>query len=44
MKISVAMATYNGEKYIQKQLDSILNQSHKVNEIILVDLRITREK
>ena len=41
MKISVAMATYNGEKYIQKQLDSILNQSHKVNEIILVDDKST---
>ena len=35
--ISVAMATYNGEKYIQQQIESILNQSRKVNEIIVVD-------
>lgn len=27
IKISVAMATYNGEKYIYQQLESILNQS-----------------
>lgn len=25
IKISVAMATYNGEKYIYQQLESILN-------------------
>ena len=25
-KISVAMATYNGEKYLKEQLDSILKQ------------------
>ncbi len=37
MKISVALCTFNGEKYIEKQLDSILNQSIKVNEIIVCD-------
>ena len=37
MKISVAMCTYNGEKFINKQLDSILNQSSPVNEIIICD-------
>lgn len=37
IKISVAMATYNGEKYIQRQLESILNQSISVDEIIVVD-------
>lgn len=26
--ISVIMATYNGEKYIREQLDSILNQTY----------------
>lgn len=37
MKISVALCTYNGEKYIQKQLDSILAQTIRVNEIIICD-------
>lgn len=35
--ISVAMATYNGENYIRQQIESILNQSKKVDEIIIVD-------
>ena len=29
MKIDILMATYNGEKYLREQLDSILNQSFK---------------
>ena len=33
--ISVAMATYNGEVYLRKQLDSILHQSLPVDEIII---------
>ena len=37
INISVAMATYNGEKYIRQQLESILNQSMIVDEIIVVD-------
>lgn len=35
--VSVAMATYNGEKYIKEQLDSILHQTQKVDEIIICD-------
>lgn len=35
--ISVAMTTYNGEMFIEKQLDSILNQSLSVDEIIICD-------
>lgn len=36
--ISVVMATYNGEKYLKKQLDSILlEQSLPIDEIIIVD-------
>lgn len=35
--ISVAMTTYNGEKYIKKQLDSILSQTVPVDEIIICD-------
>lgn len=33
----MAMATYNGENYIRQQIESILNQSKKVDEIIIVD-------
>ena len=29
MKVSVALAAYNGEKYLREQLDSILNQDFK---------------
>lgn len=37
LMISVAMATYNGEQYLQAQLNSILQQSLPVDEIIIVD-------
>lgn len=37
MKISVALCTYNGEKYIEEQLRSIINQTIKPDEIILCD-------
>jgi len=37
IKISVAMASYNGKKFIKKQLDSILSQSLKPAEIIICD-------
>lgn len=37
IKISVAMATYNGEQYIRQQLESILQQTRPVDEIIIVD-------
>lgn len=37
MKVSVAMATYNGEKYIEEQLDSIRNQTHSVDEVVICD-------
>lgn len=39
--ISVALATYNGEKYIEKQLISILNQDLPVDEVIICDDRST---
>ena len=35
--ISVCIATYNGEKYIKEQLDSIINQLEKNDEIIISD-------
>jgi len=37
MKISVCMATFNGEKYIKEQLDSILSQLDGSDEIIISD-------
>jgi len=37
MKISVVLCTYNSGKFIQEQLESILNQSYKIDEIIIQD-------
>lgn len=37
LKISVCMATYNGEKYIKEQLDSILSQIKVDDEVIVSD-------
>ena len=37
MKISVCMASYNGSKYIQKQIESILKQMNKNDQLIIVD-------
>lgn len=37
MKISVAMATYNGEDYIEEQLFSIINQTRPPDEIVICD-------
>jgi glycosyltransferase involved in cell wall biosynthesis len=35
--ISIAMAAYNGEKYIKEQIDSILNQTFQDFELIVCD-------
>lgn len=35
--ISVAMPTYNGEKYLREQLDSIYNQTMQPDEVVVVD-------
>lgn len=35
--ISVVIATFNGEKYLRPQIDSILAQSHAPKEIIVID-------
>ena len=37
IRVSVAMATYNGEKYIKEQIDSILNNLEKNDELIISD-------
>ena len=36
-KISVALTTFNGEKYIEKQLKSLLFQQRPIDEVIIVD-------
>ena len=35
MKVSVAMAVYNGEKYVRDQIVSILSQLRKDDELII---------
>ena len=35
--VSVIMGTYNGEKYIREQLDSIIAQTYPIKEIIIQD-------
>ena len=36
-KVAVVLSTYNGEKYVKEQLDSILKQTYKNVEIIVRD-------
>lgn len=36
-KIDILMATYNGEKYLKEQIESILNQSYKNINLIISD-------
>jgi len=36
-QVSIAIATYNGEKNLEKQLDSIYNQTYKNIEVIVTD-------
>ena len=37
MKISVAMCTYNGTKYLKEQLESIFTQTLRPDEIVITD-------
>ena len=37
IRVSVAMATYNGEKYIKEQINSILNNLEKNDELVISD-------
>lgn len=37
MKISIAMATYNGAKYLQEQLDSFVAQTRQPDELVVCD-------
>lgn len=36
-KVSVVLCTYNGEKYLREQIDSILNQTYPIYELIVQD-------
>lgn len=36
-KVSVVMATYNGESFLLEQLNSLLNQSRRPDEVIICD-------
>lgn len=36
-RFSVVICTYNGERYIREQIESILNQERKVDEIVVCD-------
>ena len=37
VKVSVAMCTYNGERFLREQLDSIVNQTYADIEIVICD-------
>ena len=39
MKISVALCTYNGEKFLQEQLESIALQTLLPDELVVCDDR-----
>lgn len=39
MRISVAMCTYNGVKYLEQQLESIAAQTHRPHELVICDDR-----
>ncbi|WP_294248494.1 glycosyltransferase [uncultured Chryseobacterium sp.] len=41
MTISVALCTYNGEKFLEEQINSILDQTIAVHEIVVCDDRST---
>lgn len=36
-KVSIVMCTYNGEKYIREQLDSIIAQTYPIYELVIQD-------
>ena len=35
--VSIALCTYNGEKFLKEQLDSILNQTYTNLEVVVTD-------
>lgn len=43
VKVSIVLCTYNGARYLEEQIESLLNQTHKELEIIIVDDSSTDE-
>lgn len=41
MKLSLVLSTYNGAKYIVEQMDSLRNQTRKIDELLIFDDRST---
>ena len=37
MKISIVMATYNGERYVKEQIESLFNQTRPADEVLIFD-------
>ena len=37
VRVSVVMCTYNGALFLAEQIESILQQTHPIDEIIIVD-------
>ncbi|ELY77554.1 glycosyltransferase [Natrinema gari] len=37
MNVSVALCTYNGEEYIEEQIESILDQTYDISEVVVFD-------
>lgn len=37
MKVSIAMTTYNGEKFVKEQLESLSAQTHQPDELVVCD-------
>ena len=37
MKVTVGIPTYNGEKFIKETIQSVLNQTYRDLEIIVID-------
>ncbi|HJA88732.1 MAG TPA: glycosyltransferase, partial [Candidatus Parabacteroides intestinavium] len=36
-RVSIVMCTYNGERFLREQIDSLLNQTYPLYEIIIQD-------
>lgn len=37
MKVSVVMTTYNGERFLPQMLESLMNQTRKIDELLIFD-------
>ena len=42
MKVSVCIPVYNGEKYITQAIESVLSQTYKDYELLIVDNRMRK--